>query len=438
MDPRLPRELQAVILRCLEKDRVARFESTAELSASLAPFAGDLRAAVLVVERTRVMLGGATAANLPVPVADPSETETTRHTASARLFTRRVRYALIGAVPLAGVIGAVIVLAMHGSHRTPDRGSVASAKPVAPAMLDAGTGDRLSRGDDASIDPPSDAAARSPAGAPAVQGGVVKGVVSGVVSDANAKARACTELESKQKWTDLTDCAGELAALGAHDPDVQAKAEELRNKADKEMNNSLAMERVRDAIAEDNLPEAQKQLRSIAADSVYFSAASDAVHAAEERVITDYRRQAQALANAQNCAGLQGLLAKAKATGVPDAVDAVAAMTCSERAQPATRASSGDRPAAIAAAKPGCNAVDVNGAMLQAHDQYAAGFSWRALQLLIKAIACKQDVRLYRMAVIYACAAHDLDAATLYYAKVPAQDQPAIKQRCIQENLIIR
>jgi serine/threonine-protein kinase len=429
MDPRLPRELQAVILRCLEKDRVARFESTAELSASLAPFAGDLRAAALVVDRTRVMLGGATAADLPVRVADRSETATTRQdTASARLFTRRVWYALIGAVPLAGVIGAVIVVAMHGSHSTPDRRSVASAKPVAPAMLDAGTGDRIARGDDASIAPPSDAA-RDPAGAPAVQGGAV--------IDANAKAQACTVLESRQRWTDLKDCAGQLAALGVHDPSVQAKAEELRKKAVKEMSSSLAAERVRDAIAADDLPEAQKQLKSIGADSVYFAAASEAIRVEEERAITDYRRQAQALANAHNCAGLQGLMAKAKATGVPNVVDAVAAMTCSERTQPASKASSGNGPVAVAAAKPGCNTVDVNDAMLQAHDQYAAGFSWRALQLLIKALACKQDVRLYRMAVIYACAAHDLDAATLYYAKVPTQDQPAVKQRCVQENLII-
>jgi len=36
----LPKELEAIVLRCLEKDRAARFPSAAELEAALAPFRG--------------------------------------------------------------------------------------------------------------------------------------------------------------------------------------------------------------------------------------------------------------------------------------------------------------------------------------------------------------------------------------------------------------
>jgi serine/threonine-protein kinase len=44
--PDLPPELEAVILRCLDKDRDKRFGTASELSRALAPFAGDVSASV--------------------------------------------------------------------------------------------------------------------------------------------------------------------------------------------------------------------------------------------------------------------------------------------------------------------------------------------------------------------------------------------------------
>jgi hypothetical protein len=42
-----------------------------------------------------------------------------------------------------------------------------------------------------------------------------------------------------------------------------------------------------------------------------------------------------------------------------------------------------------------------------------------------------------RMAVTYACAAHDVEAARLYYGRVSPQFQAALVQRCQQENVYI-
>lgn len=44
---------------------------------------------------------------------------------------------------------------------------------------------------------------------------------------------------------------------------------------------------------------------------------------------------------------------------------------------------------------------------------------------------------MYRLAVTYACAAHDLATAREMFAKVPAQFQPAIVQRCQQEGFAL-
>jgi len=81
--------------------------------------------------------------------------------------------------------------------------------------------------------------------------------------------------------------------------------------------------------------------------------------------------------------------------------------------------------------------MNVDDVMSQAANQYAAGFAKAALQLLTKALACKQDVRMYRMAAMYACAAHEASNAKLYYAKVSPQFQPAIVQRCLQEGITL-
>jgi eukaryotic-like serine/threonine-protein kinase len=260
MDPRLPRGLQDVVLRCLEKDRAARFGSMADLAAALAPFAGDPRAAALVVDRTRLMLGVPAAAP-PARPAPHSETATTlQGSARARTATRRFRYTVAGAASLAGVIGVGIAVAVCSSHGSqdqaspPDRGSAVGALPVVPATPDAGAADgRARRGSAASADPPSDAAVGDPAVPP--------------------------------KWF--------------------------------------------------------------------------------------------------------------------------------------------------------CDTLNVDDVMSQAQNQYAAGFAKAALQLALKALVCKQNVRMYRFAATYACAAHDVVFAKALYSKVPSRFQAGILQRCQQEGIAL-
>jgi hypothetical protein len=105
---------------------------------------------------------------------------------------------------------------------------------------------------------------------------------------------------------------------------------------------------------------------------------------------------------------------------------------------PRAAAGSGAPPSAGPQRPAQCDDLNADDAMAQAQNQYSAGFAKAALLLATRALECRQDDRMYRLAASYACAAHDAAAAKLYYSKVPSQFQAAILQRCQQENIRLR
>jgi pSer/pThr/pTyr-binding forkhead associated (FHA) protein len=265
--------------------------------------------------------------------------------------------------------------------------------------------------------------------------------------DFKTKAAACAELEVAKDWQGLRDCAGELGSLGAKDKSSKDKAEEFRVKAVKETAAEAAAARLQEALRDGNLREAQKQLKAVGADSVYWSAANEGFKTAETRAVDDNRRKAQQFAQARDCAAVRRLQTQAAATSTPAVSTAVAqvALKCIDKpvaAAPETTPKppppgNPDVAPPTTQAKNPCDTMNVDDVMSQAANQYAAGFAKAALQLLTKALACKQDVRMYRMAGMYACAAHEAGSAKVYYAKVSAPFQPAIVQRCLQEGITI-
>ena len=82
--------------------------------------------------------------------------------------------------------------------------------------------------------------------------------------------------------------------------------------------------------------------------------------------------------------------------------------------------------------------MDVDDVMRQAKNQYANGFAAAALELMKKALGCKQNTLMYRFAATYACAAHDIASAKAYFVKVPPQDQSGIEQKSQQERIDLR
>jgi hypothetical protein len=85
-----------------------------------------------------------------------------------------------------------------------------------------------------------------------------------------------------------------------------------------------------------------------------------------------------------------------------------------------------------------CDTMDIDDLLIQAQNQYTAGFARVALATVTKALACKQDTRMYRLAAMCACAGHDAAVARRMYQKLPARFQAGIEQRCQSEGIDLR
>jgi len=367
---------------------------------------------------------------------------------------RGMLVALIAAIVV--VVASVVVYSMKTTGGGSDPKHTATPNPGASGMLLADADEAVAADlhpdaapTVATITPAEDAAAAAGATNPGSGSGgsaapAAVTPAAGKAEEAKAKAAACAQLEVNQKWQELRDCASELGALGG-----KGKSDEFRAKALKEMAGVLAADKVKSALGEGNLREAQKQLKQIGADSVYFTSASDAFRAAETRAVDDNRRKAMASAAAHDCASVRRLQVQLTTSSTPAVTGAVAAVAikCVDKAAQPTPPPTAqptppppDTPTPPPAAKnTACDAMNVDDVMAQAQNQYAAGFEKAALQLANKALACRQTVQMYRQAAMYACGAHDLTTAKVYFNKVPAgQQQNAIEQKCQIEGLNLR
>jgi len=519
MDPRLPRALQGVVLRCLEKDRRARFPSIAELAVALAPFARDQRAAGVVVDRTKLMLqrpGSATEATA-WPGVSPSATTLSASAGSPSSRSRR-RYAIAGIISVLGSLGVVAaVTASGGSGRGGDGSGVAQVASDAAEVHVVAPSSPVDAEADAEVRPPvtppnacdtvnvddlvAQAQTQYSAGyaksalslvgkalacrqdermyrlaatyacaahdlasaklyyakvSPANQSGIeqkcqLEGLALGAPSaaadrtaaDRTAMLGKCIELQARRDWQALDDCATKLDAFGVTD-----KARELHDKAKQEAGNEVRARNVQQALRDGNLKQAEATLRAIGPDSVYYASLHKVFAKAESTMLEDARRKAQGFADAHDCVGLKRYAVQVATSSTERVTAAAQAVTCVDRTPSVDstasnspvggRHDSSQPPAARVSPKNPCDTMDVDDVMKQAGNQFGAGYAKAALALVVKALSCKQTVSMYRMAAMYACAAHDLADAKLYYNKVPPNAQPAVEQKCQLEGLDLR
>ncbi|HET9625941.1 MAG TPA: FHA domain-containing protein [Kofleriaceae bacterium] len=265
---------------------------------------------------------------------------------------------------------------------------------------------------------------------------------------AGKKHNECVELRAAKKWQDLLDCGKALTQLGG------AKGDEFQKVAQAETKNERVAHDINTKIGNGALRDAQAALKAFPSDSVYFHDLNESFEKADLANVKEESRKAAAHLASHNCDALKRLQAQeaAGSTGTERAVAAVstalakcnAEKAAAQQAAEPTHPKPGPGSAAVATnpgttptptpPQPKCDPAAVDDWTTQAANQFSSGYAQAALQLVLKAINCKPDVRLYRFAATYACAAHDSAAAKLYFNKVPTAYQAPIQQKCQQEH----
>ena len=118
--PDAPRELEAVILRCLEKDRNRRYRNVAELAQELAPFAPET-ATARVEHIKRVIVEGGSSVRPPSPSRASLDLMAVAQGSAPPLAMARPRrsramiLATVASMAVAGALGTSLILASKGS-----------------------------------------------------------------------------------------------------------------------------------------------------------------------------------------------------------------------------------------------------------------------------------------------------------------------------------
>ena len=280
--------------------------------------------------------------------------------------------------------------------------------------------------------------------APAATGVTIKpDTIKPADDEKSLKAGKCTELSAQKDWQGLDDCATALDALGD-----KTRAKTFHDKAKQETLNDRESTKGKQALRDGNLKDVQASLKAIGPDSVYYASLFDAFTKVEAPAIEEARRKAQGYASGHDCTTLRRYVTQLGTTSTARVTATAQAVKCTERTQvadpvpvrPPVGSGSGSATPIVVTppAKNPCDTMDVEDVMKQASNQFSAGYAKAALQLVAKALACKQSVLMYRMAGMYACAAHDLSDAKLYFNKVPPSAQAGIEQKCQLEGLNLR
>jgi serine/threonine-protein kinase len=203
--------LRAVIWRCLEKDRNARFADVAELAAALVPFGGPLSRAYAALVRTpaathvtgprvpvvalhtptvaSIARDSSTVASIARPVATNPPVTQRRATPGARSLWIAIP---IGVVLLGGAAAIGYFARGSDDHREPAAGVPVAPPDAAPGAVAASPPDAAPRADAAS---PPDAAPRAVAASPpdAAETKPQVRTVRGPLADMPAQHRAFEE-----------------------------------------------------------------------------------------------------------------------------------------------------------------------------------------------------------------------------------------------------
>ena len=300
MNPKVPRGLQNVVLRCLEKDRRARVPSIAALAEVLAPFARNQHEAKTIVGRTSLLLqrasepnSSAGASERPVlPSIRGQEPATTLSGSAGTIGLRpRRRRVIVGGASLLGIAALISFAAVRISGRWARTSTRSSMEPALGEAIHAienrNATTMISTGHRAE-------------GTSGVMVAEAPGVAKWMMLLREQRDVECTAYVSLRHWRDLLRCATDLEAIGVED-----HARRLRDLAAVETASEVTDQKVRQALTNTNLKEAEALLRQMSARSVYYKPLGDLFNRINFAKVEEAKNIADVYLRARDCAGLK-------------------------------------------------------------------------------------------------------------------------------------
>ena len=244
----------------------------------------------------------------------------------------------------------------------------------------------------------------------------------------------CLQDISDKKWTDATSCAERLTT---YDKD---KAKEYKTTARKELQNSLNVDKLNDAVRDQDLAGARKALKAVDDDSVYRKDAEKKVDDLESKIVDNLRPQFDAAKKKNDCKAIQTALAQAKSSYGPGVAEKFASYKCEVVAtnpveHPVEHPHTGSGTTQVQTPPPAsCDPDDLQN---KGMSQEQIGQHGAALSQFEKAMSCKgaNVTRLSQLAFMASCNQKALASARKYWPRVGAAAQNQLLQMCVRNGI---
>lgn len=234
----------------------------------------------------------------------------------------------------------------------------------------------------------------------------------------------CLQDITDKKWGDATNCAERLAQYEA------PKAKELKAKAAQEMANEMTVGRIDQAVRDQDLITARKQLKEIEADSVYRKDSEQKVDELQARLVADLKQKAEAANRAKRCSDVDKLISQARGSYGASVAEDLTQYRCTVVSNNTEHQTHQDTSPPPASCDP--QDLDAKGTAYVGAGQHAA-----ALQAFESALRCKgaNVSRLTKLAYMESCKVKNIDKARRYWKRFTAQEQNQLLTMCLQQGI---
>jgi len=333
LSPKVPRGLQNVVLKCLEKDRRARFPSIALLAEALAPFAQNHHEAKTIVGRTSLLLkrpsepsssAGASVRPALHSIRGQEPATTLSGSAGAIGLRPRRRRAIVGGALLLGIAALISFAIVKMSRYWIRTNTRPSAEPVLGEAIHVNGGDRRAT--------TMGSTGHQAEGASGMEVVETPGAAMGLTLLREQRDIQCAAYVSLRRWHDLLGCASDLKVLGISD-----RAQRFRDLATGEAVNEVTDRKARQALAITNVKEAETLLKQMPIGSVYYKSLNDLFEHADLNNVETSQNIADIYLKAHDCSGLKLYAAQDTTAFNTERVLAVfnkAILACDARARP--------------------------------------------------------------------------------------------------------